>query len=84
MSWATGALRALALAGLAALVLWPAQASAQRLTQADVFRFDLDDTIGGEVQRAFFAGITEYLADPGSLADILSGIEAARGAEAAE
>lgn len=57
------------------------QNAAARLTEADVFRFDLDDTIGGEVQRAFFAGVTEYLADPGSLNDILANIEAQRGAE---
>ncbi|MEX0786239.1 MAG: extracellular solute-binding protein, partial [Dehalococcoidia bacterium] len=60
------------------------QSAAARLTEAEVFRFDLDDSIGGEVQRAFFAGVTEFLAEPDSLNDILANIEAQRGAEAAE
>ena len=55
------------------------QNAAERLTQAETFRFDLDDTIGGQFQRAFFAGVTEYLADPGSLDSILAEIDAAYG-----
>ena len=55
-----------------------ARAQAEQLTQADVFRFDLDDAIGGELQSAFFTGVQEFLADPDSLTAILEGIEAAR------
>ena len=55
-----------------------ASAQAEQLTQAEVFRFDLDDAIGGDLQAAFFAGVTEYLADPDSLDDILENIEATR------
>ena len=55
-----------------------AQAQARRLSGAKVFRFDLDDAIGGELQLAFFAGVTEYLANPGDLDDILANIEAVR------
>ena len=55
-----------------------ARALAEVLTQVAVLRFDLDDTIGGEVQRAFFAGVTGYLADPDSLDSILAALEAAR------
>jgi alpha-glucoside transport system substrate-binding protein len=55
-----------------------ARAQAEQLTQAEVFRFDLDDAIGGGLQTAFFTGVTDYLADPDSLDAILEGIEAAR------
>ncbi len=55
-----------------------ARAQAEQLTTAEVFRFDLDDAIGGALQTAFFTGVTDYLADPGSLDAILAGIEAAR------
>ncbi|HXF50469.1 MAG TPA: ABC transporter substrate-binding protein [Dehalococcoidia bacterium] len=55
-----------------------ARAKAQQLLEAEVFRFDLDDAIGGAVQQAFFQGVTEYLANPGSLDTILANIEAAR------
>ena len=51
---------------------------AESLLDASAFRFDLDDTIGGETQRAFWAGVTQYLADPGSLDSILSDIESTR------
>jgi alpha-glucoside transport system substrate-binding protein len=57
------------------------RAQAEQLTQAELFRFDLDDAIGGALQQAFFTGVTEYLADPGSLDAILAGIEAARETE---
>ncbi len=55
-----------------------ARAKAQQLLEAEVFRFDLDDAIGGAVQQAFFQGVTEYLANPGNLDAILANIEAAR------
>ena len=58
-----------------------ARAQAEQLTQAETFRFDLDDAIGGALQAAFFTGITDYLADPDSLDAILAGIEAARETE---
>ena len=58
-----------------------ARTAASRLTDAEVFRFDLDDTIGQPLQGAFFAGVTEYLADPASLDSILEGIEATRSTE---
>jgi alpha-glucoside transport system substrate-binding protein len=60
------------------------RAQAEQLTAAAVFRFDLDDAIGGAVQTAFFTGVTDYLADPGSLDAILAEIEAARAEEAEE
>ncbi|MDA1062128.1 MAG: extracellular solute-binding protein [Chloroflexi bacterium] len=52
---------------------------ARSLLDARAFRFDMDDTIGGGFQQAFFVGVTNYLADPDDLDSILSGIEAARG-----
>ncbi|MCH7706514.1 MAG: hypothetical protein IIB33_05650 [Chloroflexi bacterium] len=55
-----------------------ARAQAEQLTEAELFRFDLDDAIGGDLQLAFFVGVTEYLADPGSLDSILADIEALR------
>lgn len=61
-----------------------ARAQAEQLTQAELFRFDLDDAIGGALQQAFFTGVTEYLADPDSLDAILTGIEASRETEEEE
>lgn len=55
-----------------------ARAQAEQLTTAALFRFDHDDIIGGDTQAAIFAGITGYLADPGSLDDILANVEATR------
>jgi alpha-glucoside transport system substrate-binding protein len=55
------------------------RAVAQQLTDASVFRFDLDDAIGGALQQAYFTGIGQYLANPGQLDSILAGIEGARG-----
>jgi len=55
-----------------------ARAQAEQLATAEVFRFDLDDAIGGALQLAEFAGVTEYLTSPEDLDSILSGIEAAR------
>jgi alpha-glucoside transport system substrate-binding protein len=54
------------------------KALANQLLNAKTFRFDLDDAIGGALQQAEFAGVTQYLSDPGSLDSILSNIEAAR------
>jgi alpha-glucoside transport system substrate-binding protein len=54
------------------------RAQAEQLTSAEVFRFDLDDAIGGALQLAEFDGVTQYLANPDNLDSILSGIEAAR------
>ena len=70
--------------GLVGLDSYPdpvARAQAEQLTLADVFRFDLDDAVGGEWQSAFFQGVQDYLADPDSLDSILDGIEAARSTE---
>jgi alpha-glucoside transport system substrate-binding protein len=54
---------------------------ADQLVNAETFRYDLDDAIGGAVQQAIFQGVTQYLANPGSLDQILAGIEAARPAD---
>jgi alpha-glucoside transport system substrate-binding protein len=58
-----------------------ARAQAEQLTTAELFRFDLDDAIGQPLQGVFFAGVTQYLADPGNLDALLAGIEGAREAE---
>jgi len=52
---------------------------AEQLTSAPVFRFDLDDAIGGALQQTYFAGVGQYLADPGQLDSILANIEGQRG-----
>lgn len=56
-----------------------AAAQADQLLNAQTFRFDLDDAIGGALQQAFFTGIQDYLNDPSQLDRILSDIESARG-----
>jgi alpha-glucoside transport system substrate-binding protein len=55
-----------------------ARAQAEQLSGAEVFRFDLDDAIGGALQLAFFDGVTQYLANPDDLDSILANVEAAR------
>ncbi len=55
-----------------------ARNQALQLLEATAFQFDLDDAIGGAVQAAIFKGITDYLADPSSLDNILAGIESSR------
>ncbi len=55
-----------------------ARKQAEQLLEAEDFRFDLDDAIGGAVQTAYFTGVTEYLADPSRLEEILEAIESAR------
>jgi alpha-glucoside transport system substrate-binding protein len=52
---------------------------AQQLLEAETFRFDLDDAIGGAFQSAYFQGVTQYLLNPGDLQTILQNIEASRG-----
>jgi alpha-glucoside transport system substrate-binding protein len=54
------------------------RAAAEQLLEATVFRFDLDDAIGGSFQQAFFDGLVAYLQNPGQLERILANIEAAR------
>ena len=48
---------------------------AEQLTTAQIFRFDADDTWGGELQAAFWSGILDYLANPSDLDSILAKIE---------
>ena len=50
--------------------------SAAQLTGATIFRFDADDQMPVAVQSAFWAGILEYLQNPGDLDNILADIEA--------
>jgi alpha-glucoside transport system substrate-binding protein len=55
-----------------------AKAAAQQLLDADPFRFDLDDAIGGATQQAIFARVTQFIADPSQLDSNLQNIEATR------
>jgi alpha-glucoside transport system substrate-binding protein len=55
-----------------------ARKQAEQLLDAETFRFDLDDAIGGALQSTYFAGVTEFLSDPSQLDSILEQIEAAR------
>lgn len=48
----------------------------ERITTAEVFRFDLDDTIGGATQQAIWSGVLEYLTG-GDLDSILASIQQA-------
>jgi len=52
---------------------------AEQLLGANVFRFDLDDAIGGDLQQALFQGMVDFLTNPDDLDAILAEIEAARG-----
>lgn len=56
-----------------------ARKQAEQLLDAELFRFDLDDAIGGALQSAYFQGVTEFLDNPNNLDQILAGIEATRG-----
>lgn len=56
-----------------------ARGQAEQLLNAETFRFDLDDAIGGAGQQAIFNGVIQYLTSPDSLDSILQSIEAARG-----
>lgn len=55
-----------------------AKKQAKQLLDADTFRFDLDDAIGGDLQTTYFAGVTEFLSNPSKLDSILQQIESAR------
>jgi alpha-glucoside transport system substrate-binding protein len=55
-----------------------ARKAAEQLLNAETFRFDQDDAIGGATQAAIFDGILAYLTG-GNLDDILSGIQSTRG-----
>ena len=54
------------------------RALARQLIVAPVFRFDLDDAIGGPAQQAIFQGVVQYLRDASTLDQILASVEAAR------
>ncbi len=58
-----------------------ARKQAEQLLDAETFRFDLDDAIGGALQTAYFQGVTEFLDNPDNLDDILANIESTRGSE---
>ena len=49
---------------------------AQQLTAAKIFRFDLDDLLGGNVQRAIWKGLLDYTGDASKLDSVLADIEA--------
>jgi ABC-type glycerol-3-phosphate transport system substrate-binding protein len=55
-----------------------ARKQAEQLLDADVFRLDLDDAIGGAVQQAMFAAVTQYIANPGQLDALLAELDATR------
>jgi alpha-glucoside transport system substrate-binding protein len=55
-----------------------ARRQAEQLIEAETFRFDLDDAIGGSFQDALLSGVLRYLSNPGDLDGILSGIESSR------
>jgi alpha-glucoside transport system substrate-binding protein len=48
---------------------------AQQLLEASVFRFDMDDAIGGAGQHTIFEGVIQYLEDPQRLDQILQRIQ---------
>lgn len=52
-----------------------ARKAAEQLTETETFRFDADDLMPAEVQNAYFAGVLEYLQNPGNLDSILANIE---------
>ena len=52
-----------------------ARLAAEQLTGATVFRFDADDKMPTDVQKAFWKGILDYLQDPSQLVSILADIE---------
>jgi alpha-glucoside transport system substrate-binding protein len=53
---------------------------AEQLVEAERFRFDQDDALGGSMQQVILVGVTQYLTNPSSLDQILAAVEAARGA----
>ena len=48
---------------------------AQQLTGAKLFRFDLDDMLGGEVQKAIWKALLSYIKNPGGLGFTLEILE---------
>jgi alpha-glucoside transport system substrate-binding protein len=52
--------------------------AAETLLSADVFAGDIDDTLGGTFQAAFWAAAVGYLDDPGDLDSLLEQVENAR------
>ncbi|HET6615638.1 MAG TPA: ABC transporter substrate-binding protein [Dehalococcoidia bacterium] len=58
-----------------------ARKQAQQLLDADTFRFDMDDAIGGAGQQAIFAGVIQYLTNPNSLDGILQSVQTAIGGQ---
>ena len=51
---------------------------AEQLLKAGAFRLDLDDAIGGAVQQAMFAAVTQYIADPTKLDSLLANLDSTR------
>ena len=49
---------------------------AQQLTGANIFRFDLDDLLGGEVQVAIWQALLDYIQSPEDLDSILADLQA--------
>jgi alpha-glucoside transport system substrate-binding protein len=52
--------------------------AAESLLSAEVFAGDIDDTLGGTFQAAFWAAAVGYLQNPGDLDDLLAQVEGAR------
>jgi alpha-glucoside transport system substrate-binding protein len=52
-----------------------AQASAQQLTSASLYRFGADDLMPPVVENAFWAAMLNYIKNPGNLDSILSSME---------
>ena len=48
---------------------------AQQLTAANIFRFDLDDLLGGEVQVAIWQALLDYIQSPEDLDSILAELQ---------
>jgi hypothetical protein len=51
---------------------------ADQLLKADTFLLDLDDAIGGDVQSAMHAAMTQFIADPGRLDALLANLDSTR------
>jgi alpha-glucoside transport system substrate-binding protein len=55
-----------------------AKKQARQLLDAESFRLDLDDAIGGATQQAMFAAVTQFISDPSRLDTLLSNLDATR------
>jgi alpha-glucoside transport system substrate-binding protein len=55
-----------------------ARKQANQLLEADTFVLDLDDAIGGDVQTAMHAAMTQFIADPGRLDALLANLDSTR------